>query len=179
MITFYEFMEGDLVGGQNMKLVGGAKDTAKEIALDTVAGLAGPFGGVAKAIAQFAWNNRHNVKNKINDDITLNNIKQKISTGLLAKKFQESGRSIDELVSAFVGVSDESQSYLSQQEIEQIRKKILEAANDGSLDYGYAQKLTNEVLVEKINQIQNVIKTSSPKSWDKMMRSLNPRRTGS
>lgn len=169
MIKFRDFLEGDLVGGK-MKLVGG-----KELATDLVAD-AVPWLGAAKSIAQFIWNNRNNVKNRINDPTIIQQIKQKISNGLLAQQFQKSGKSIDELVSACVGVTDESQSYLNEIEIQQIRNEVLEAANDGSINYGYAQGLVNKVLEEKANQIQNVIKMSPPQSWDKLMRSLNPRR---
>lgn len=204
MKSFKEFLEADMLGNEKdvgMKVVTSAgRNAAGDIAgnLVTAAGgviggavggsVAGPAGvalgaaaggyiaSVAKSIAAAVWSNRKNIKNRINDEPTLRKVKSNLSGTLTAKKFQETGKSIDELVSACVGVTDESQSYLSEQEIELTRNKILQASKEGNLSYGFAQEVVNRFLEEKINQIQNAIKTSPPQNWDRLMRSLNPRR---
>lgn len=170
MKTFIEFLEGKLLGNQNMKLVGGAKEAGKEIAIDTVAGFAGPLGGVAKTIAQYVWNNRRNLKNKIIDDSILQQVNTKLASSMIGKQYIKTGKNLDELVAYCVEITDESQSYLSEEEKEKIREEIIKAANNQTLDYGFAQNLVNELLREKVNQIQSIIQSSPPKSREEMIR---------
>lgn len=177
MLTFRQFLESNLIGNQkNMKLVGNTtKQAGIDIALDAAASMAGPAGSLAKSIATAVWNNRKNIQSKINDDKTLQKVKSILSTRFLAKEYQKQGMPLDDLVHSFIGATDESQSYLSEQEKETIRQEILKATNNQTIDYGFAQSLINELLQEKINQIQIVIQNSKPKKVNDMFSKLRSR----
>lgn len=178
-MNFKDFLESEsnLIGNQsNMRLVGNTtKQAATDLALDAVAGLAGPVGSVAKSIASAIWNNRKNIQNKINDDQTFQKVKSIISTRFIAKQYQKAGMSLDEIVTSFIGATDESQSYLSDQEKEVVKQEMIKAVNNETITYGFTQNLINELLKEKINQIQAVIQSSKPKNANEFLSRLRSR----
>lgn len=168
MISFKEFLESNMIGNQsNMQLVGNTtKQAAADVALDAVASLAGPVGSIAKSIATAVWNNRKNLANKVNDEITMKKVKDIMSSRLTSKAYSKQGN-IDMVISSMIGATDESQIYLDDSEKEMIKNAIISAANSGNIPYGFAQNLVNNTLSEKINNIKRILE--NPKNKPKIV----------
>lgn len=162
MKTFKEFLETSVFDDKNkpsaMRLVG---DAGKDLALDALAGLI-PGGSIAKSIFAAALNQRKQAYQSIQKDAVLSKAKAIIMTRI-SQKAQNRAGNIDSIVESYIGASDESQIYLSEQERKLVMDEIIKAVNNNTIKSGFAQELVNNILQQKISNIQSAISSSQPK----------------
>lgn len=162
MKTFREFLEAKFIGDNpnSMRVVG--SQAATDIAADTLAGFAGPLGGIAKSIFSAAWKQRKSIVKKLKDDATLSKAKQIIATRITQKAQNRPGN-VDAIIESYVSATDESEMHLNDQERQLVINAINEAVNNNTIKSGFAQELVNNILQQKISNIQSAISSSQPK----------------
>lgn len=167
MKTFHEFLEGKAIGsGVVSSLTGRAKAAAEDMATDAgVAAVTGGMslipgvGGVVKAAVgavsdlKRAWREKRAVKQAI-----------ELASQRATQKAQTRDPSlVQRTVDTYVEISDACLAYLNEKEKDQIASNLLQAIKDGSVGSGYAQRLANEVLTNKANQIMRAVSSSRTK----------------
>ena len=167
MKTFNEFLEGKAIGsGVGSKLAGRAQAAAGDMATDAgVAAVTGGMslvpglGGVAKAAVgavsdlKRAWRESRAVKQAM-----------QLASQRATQKAQTRDPSlIQRTVDSYVNISDACLAYLTDKEKDQIAGNIVQAIKDGSVGFGHAQRLANELLTNKANQIMQAVSSSRTK----------------
>lgn len=167
MKTFHEFLEGKAIGsGVVSSLAGRAKAAAGDMATDAgVAAVTGGMslvpglGGVAKAAVgavsdlKRAWRESRAVKQAM-----------ELASQRATQKAQTRDPSlIQRTVDSYVEISDACLAYLTEKEKGQIASNLFQAIKDGSVGSGHAQRLANEVLTNKANQMMQAVSSSRTK----------------
>ena len=70
---------------------------------------------------------------------------------------------IQRTVDNYVDISDACLAYLTEKERGQIASNLFQAIKDGSVGFGHAQKLANEMLTNKANQMMQAVSSSRTK----------------
>jgi len=167
MISFYDFLEAKAIGsGVGSNLAGRAKAAVGDMATDAgVAAVTGGMslvpglGGVAKAAVgavsdiKRAWRESRAVKQAM--DLASQRATQKAQT--------RDPSLIQRTVDSYVDISDACLVYLTEAEKNDIAGRLMGAIKDGSVEFGYAQRVANEVLTNKANQIMRAVSSSRSK----------------
>jgi len=167
MKTFRDFLEAKAIGSSvGSRLAGRAAAAAGDMATDAgVAAATGGMslipglGGVAKAAVgavsdlKRAWRESRAVKQAM-----------ELASQRATQKAQTRDPSlIQRTVDSYVEISDACLTYLTEKERDQIAGNIVQAIKDGSVGSGHAQKLANELLTNKANQIMQAVSSSRTK----------------
>jgi hypothetical protein len=162
-----EFLEGKAIGsGVVSSLAGRAKAAAGDMATDAgVAAVTGGMslvpglGGVAKAAVgavsdlKRAWRESRAVKQAM-----------ELASQMASQKAQTRDPSlIQRTVDNYVEISDACLNYLNEKERSQIVSNLFQAIKDGSVGSGHAQRLANEILTNKANQMMQAVSSSRSK----------------
>ena len=161
MKTFIEFLEAKAIGGGvGSNLAGRAKAAAGDMATDAgVAAVTGGMslipglGGVAKAAIgavsdlKRAWRENRAVKQ------AMELARQRASQKAQARDPSLIQRTVDN----YVDISDACLAYLTEKERGQIASNLFQAIKDGSVYDGHAQRMANEILTKKANDILQAV----------------------
>ena len=162
-----EFLEGKAIGGGvGKRIAGRAIEAGKDALVDAGAAVATGgmslvpgLGGFVKAgvggVGDLGrgWRERAAIKQAT--ELARQRASQKATTRdpTLAQR----------TVDSFLDISDACLTYLTEKEKESIGIKLIQAIKDGSVGFGHAQRLANEMLTNKANQMMQAVSSSRTK----------------
>jgi hypothetical protein len=167
MKTFNEFLEDKAIaGGAGRRIAGRAKQAGKDALYDAGAAvmtggtsLIPGLGGFVKAGVESMgdagreWRERAAIKQAT--ELAKQRVTQKART--------RDPSIVERTVDSFNNISDKCAAYLTEEEKELIGARLIQAIKDGSVGFGYAQRMANEILTKKANEILRAVSASPTK----------------
>jgi hypothetical protein len=167
MKTFYEFLEGKAIGGgTGRRIASRAIEAGKDAVIDaaTAAATGGMslvpgLGGFVKAGVESmgdlgrGWREREAVKQAT--ELARQRASQKAQT--------RDPSLVERTVDSINNISDECLAHLTEEEKESIGIGLIRAIKDGSVGHGHAQRMANEILTKKANDIMQAVSSSRPR----------------
>jgi hypothetical protein len=179
MKTFIEFLEMRIIGGSSaddLKKRGQqfVKDASAELGvgaavaagtggLAAVPAAVGTAATVAGSAVKFAVGAVSDVGRKWRENKAVKQAMELASQRVTQKAQTRDPSLIQRTVDNYVEISDACLAYLTEQEKGQIASNLFQAIKDGSVGFGHAQNLANEMLTNKANQIMQAVSSSRTK----------------